>query len=833
MFLNLGCVHSQCQAGHGTIVGSSDSFILADKERSCIRVLTLSGDQKIIAGVPGSTGYNDGPGSSALFSGLSYLVVSPDSLSVMVLDYNNNLIRKVDLASGATLTYAGIIYSPTSIAGANMDGPGTSATFYQMRGISVSKKSNSFYVSVPFPVMRVVTFPVPEVSTRFGVATDMKHVVDGVLEIDGYMSGSSTFFPSPDETFFILSDSTNRNIRSLNVASRRITTIAGSPGINRVSGCNDGVGTNARFTFPAKVLFSISGQEVYIADIWTYGIRKIDLLTNEVSTIIGTRPITLPTASDGVGVSIYIVDMVMSSDGAYIYATQTTHSGVRRIELSSRNVVTIGASSTLPVSSDNNGYYIALKPASSGCEACTPGKYSLDGQVCLQCPSGSYCPSTESPPIPCPSGSFCVAGSSSATRCPFSMISEGRSVSSANCSCPTQLGYRLVTSNVSTVIMSRNHGLFKFDYDDGSDSRRGAVAIIAGNDQTEGYADGTGTAALFNRPESIVLLPGNTDAIVVDEYNFVLRKVNLSSGAVTKYAGLVKTLSDMSTGSVANSVDGAGSVATFFYPYLLSLVIKTQTIYVVQYDSSRIRMFRRINLTDITVSSIFKSIATGSRDGVLNMTGGPHTASINIESFIKFSEDGEFFLVADYYSSIIRRYNFSTSVISTIGGGPRVIGGVTVSRGCTDGVGTDALFDYPDKVLINKGGSVAFIAEWNNKAIRKIDLLTLTVSHLVGTCPAAASPGSSSGHRVSLKVNAMVFSSDESYILAATTTGMTKILLVNGFVSFITGPASSFSMDNIRSMALIPPVEPRCIFCPPGYYCVSASSPPEACPSGI
>jgi hypothetical protein len=101
----------------------------------------------------------------------------------------------------------------------------------------------------------------------------------------------------------------------------------------------------------------------------------------------------------------------------------------------------------------------------------------------------------------------------------------------------------------------------------------------------------------------------------------------------------------------------------------------------------------------------------------------------------------------------------------------------------------------------------------------------------VGVCPAAASPGSSSGYMVSLKVYDMVFAYDETYILAMTSTGLCKILLSNGFVSFISGPASSFNV-NIRYMALIPPEGPKCQGCSAGFYCTSAASAPIACPSG-
>ncbi len=390
-------------AGYSSVVGTVDSVILADPDSSCIRILTFNGNHTILAGVPGSTGYKDGQGNASLFNTPTGLVVSPDNTSIMVLDYRNNLIRKVDISTGAASTYAGSIYTTITMATVNVDGAGTSATFYNMRGIAVSRKSSKFFVSVPFPVLRVVTFPNPTVSTILGSPAGTTGVVDGILGIDGLVSGTCTFFPSPDESFFISSDTTYRNIRRLEVSSLQVSTLAGSPGTNRITGCTDGSGTNTLFSSPGKVLFSPSASEVYIADKANYGIRKLNLLTLEASTFIGSCPIAAPTVDDGIGISIYITDMVMSSDNAYIYAAQAGRNGIKRIEITSRSVTTIGASSSLPIS-PLSGYSLVLKPAFSSCTACASGKYSLDGQTCVLCPIGTFCQSASLPPTGCQSG---------------------------------------------------------------------------------------------------------------------------------------------------------------------------------------------------------------------------------------------------------------------------------------------------------------------------------------------------------------------------------------------------------------------------------------------
>jgi hypothetical protein len=60
--------------------------------------------------------------------------------------------------------------------------------------------------------------------------------------------------------------------------------------------------------------------------------------------------------------------------------------------------------------------------------------------------------------------------------------------------------------------------------------------LLAGEFESPGYQDGTGSSAKFNQPMSIDVSPDGTNAIVWDERNHALRKIVLSSGQVTTLA---------------------------------------------------------------------------------------------------------------------------------------------------------------------------------------------------------------------------------------------------------------------------------------------------------
>lgn len=86
-----------------------------------------------------------------------------------------------------------------------------------------------------------------------------------------------------------------------------------------------------------------------------------------------------------------------------------------------------------------------------------------------------------------------------------------------------------------------------------------SIKLLAGAKATKGYADGSGSAARFNRPYDIVVT-ANKELIVSDQLNQRLRKVTLS-GKVTTWAG----------DGTAATADGALLKARFNQPQGLAI----------------------------------------------------------------------------------------------------------------------------------------------------------------------------------------------------------------------------------------------------------------------
>jgi hypothetical protein len=106
-------------------------------------------------------------------------------------------------------------------------------------------------------------------------------------------------------------------------------------------------------------------------------------------------------------------------------------------------------------------------------------------------------------------------------------------------------------------------GTYVFVADTGSNTIRyivisgGSYAILAGSTSgTAGFSNGTGTAALFNAPSGIT--SDGTNLYVVDKGNNVIRKIVISTGVVTTFAG--------STAGASGFTDGTGTAALFNAP---------------------------------------------------------------------------------------------------------------------------------------------------------------------------------------------------------------------------------------------------------------------------
>ncbi len=242
--------------------------------------------------------------------------------------------------------------------------------------------------------------------------------------------------------------------------------------------------------------------------------------------------------------------------------------------------------------------------------------------------------------------------------------------------------------------------------DSGSDTIRkmvistGAVTTIAGQADTAGHADGTGTAATFNNPEGITTDGANL--YIADFDNSTIRKMVISTGAVTTIAGTAGTL---------GHADGTGTAATFYLPR--GITTDGTNLYIADTGNNTIR--KLVISTGVVTTIAGTAGPLGSADG----TGT--AATFNNPWGI--TTDGTNLYIADTGNNTIRKLVVSTGVVTTIAGKVSV-------KGSTDGTGTATTFDWPYGITTD--GTNLYIADTGNNTIRKLVVSTGVVTTIAG-----------------------------------------------------------------------------------------------------
>jgi sugar lactone lactonase YvrE len=281
------------------------------------------------------------------------------------------------------------------------------------------------------------------------------------------------------------------------------------------------------------------------------------------------------------------------------------------------------------------------------------------------------------------SDSATYSGTATATLTVIS-VTEAMSGDSFRCIVTNEVG--TVTTSTATLIVASPL----------------TIITLAGSAGSSGSADGTGSAARFNRPSDLAVdSAGNV--YVTDTANETVRKIT-PAGVVTTLAGLPGT---------AGTADGAGSAAQFFSPTGIA-VDSSGNIYVADTDNHTIR---KITPAGVVTTLAGRAADPGSFDG--------SNALFNSPSDVTVDGAGNVY-VADTGNNTIRKIT-PAGVVSTLAG-------LAGSRGSADGSGSAARFSAPEGVAVDSAGNV-YVADTNNHTIRKISPAgaVSTLAGLAGT----------------------------------------------------------------------------------------------------
>ena len=300
----------------------------------------------------------------------------------------------------------------------------------------------------------------------------------------------------------------------------QVTTIAGTA---QHIGSTDGPA--ALFDQPNGI--TTDGKNLYIADTYNHTIRQIVIGTQAVTTIAGSAGQSGSIDGTGSGARFNFPKDI-TTDGTNLFVADTGNFTIRKVVISTGEVTTIAGSAGQTGSTDGTGSAARF----NGLAGITTDGMNLfvtdtANDTIRQIVIGTYVVTT-------------LAGSAG-------NIGSTDAVGSA------------ARFNFPAGITTDKTNLYVADADNFTIRKivisTGGVTTLAGSAGQSGSIDGSGPAALFNRPVGIT--SDGTSLYITDTGNNTARKIVISTGGVTTIAG---------SAGKTGSTDGSGSAALFNGP---------------------------------------------------------------------------------------------------------------------------------------------------------------------------------------------------------------------------------------------------------------------------
>jgi sugar lactone lactonase YvrE len=629
----------------------------------------------LIAGGSGGPGYFDGAVADARFYGPNGVVV--DGGTLYVADTAHNLIRAVDLASGRVSTLGG------TGDDLSVDGDVSAASFAEPYGLAVLA-GHLYVADRAGPTIRDIDLDSGIVSTLAGTA-GMPGTGDGTGD-SGLFMEPTHLAVDPSGTLYV-TDSMAHTVRRITIATRSVTTIAGTAG---VPGSTDNTtGTSASFNTPLGVALDPTTSTLYVSDSLNHTIRSIALAQPSFPVTTPAGQVGIPGSMDGLASTARFSapSGLAFAPGTGLYISVPNS---RTIRLLSGNMVsTVAGVLGVPGAADGVGLAATFRRTTG--VAFDPGTNRL------------YLADETNHSI----RSFDIVSNEVATvtgHAPQFGSDDGVGAG-VRFNFPMGLAY-VASEQLVYVADRRNHTIRVVEL------ATGTVETIAGGVGQSGFVDGVGLEARFSQPSGVAF--DGTYIYIVDTLNHAIRRYDRTTGAVTTLAGA----------GTAGFTDAIGTMARFNYPRAIA-EDGAGNLYVGDVSSHTIR--KVATATGHVTTLAGRGGMAGTDDGIGSAARFRAPRGLAISAGVLF--------VADTDNHTIRQIRLSDNMVTTLAG----TGGV---RGSFDGPAGDALFDVPVScaydgnryLYVGEGwtGSVPFEGVPGNSSIRRIDLQTGDVSTVVG-----------------------------------------------------------------------------------------------------
>ena len=241
--------------------------------------------------------------------------------------------------------------------------------------------------------------------------------------------------------------------------------------------------------------------------------------------------------------------------------------------------------------------------------------------------------------------------------------------------------------------------------------------VVVASTGSSRSADGVGSSASFDSPYGMSTSPDDGSFVLIADYNnHMIRKLVVSSGSVSTFAG----------SGTAGGGNGVGTSAEFYSPMDVSISSDGLFAVSVCHSGHRIR--------SIVLST--RLVTTFGGDGSFAHVNGVGTNSVFYGTYgISLYSGDSRALIGVNNNHRVRLIDMSSLQVTTMAG--------SGTGGGANGIGTSATFSSPIFIAVSSNDEFALVSEGSGNRLRKLVLSTWAVSTLAGS-PSEVS-GSSDG----------------------------------------------------------------------------------------
>jgi DNA-binding beta-propeller fold protein YncE len=266
---------------YGIVVGPDGGIYFCEVDTGRTRRYDAGADRLTAAAGDGQKRYQ-GDGGAALSASFS----APHEIRfdrqghLFVVERDAHVVRRVDATTGVVTTVAG-----TGMAGFSGDGgPAATAQLRMPHSIAFDAGGRLLICDIGNSRIRAVDTAAGSISTYAGTGDRGAVPDDGPLD-GAALNGPRSIDTDPEGNVFLVLREGNA-VFKIDARTRRLQRVAGT-GTTGYSG-DGGPAAAATFNGPKGIAYSAADRSLYVVDTENHVIRRVDLQSGIVTTVLGT-----------------------------------------------------------------------------------------------------------------------------------------------------------------------------------------------------------------------------------------------------------------------------------------------------------------------------------------------------------------------------------------------------------------------------------------------------------------------------------------------------------------------------------------------------------------